>query len=89
MIWGLVLTLTCLSKNFSQLAALRFLLGFFEAGIYPICIMVISAMYRRSEQAGRIGTVYICNGVAMAVGGLIGYGIGHMNGVHGMNAWQW
>ncbi|KAI7906634.1 major facilitator superfamily domain-containing protein [Cokeromyces recurvatus] len=88
-IWGVVLTVTCLAKNFAQLAALRFLLGFFEAGIYPCCIMIISSLYRRKEQAGRIGFVYICNGIAMAIGGLIGYGIGHMMGVRGMNAWQW
>lgn len=88
-IWGVVLTVTCEAKNFSQLAALRFLLGFFEAGIYPCCIMIVSSLYRRSEQAGRIGCVYICNGIAMAIGGLVGYGIGHMMGVHGMNAWQW
>ncbi|KAI9359491.1 major facilitator superfamily domain-containing protein [Pilaira anomala] len=87
--WGVVLTVTCVGKNFSQLAALRFLLGFFEAGIYPCCMMIISSMYRRHEQAGRIGCVYICNGLAMAVGGLVSYGIGHMMGVRGMNAWQW
>lgn len=51
--------------------------------------MLISSMYRRTEQAGRLGLVYICNGIAMAVGGLVGYGIGHMMGVGGMNAWQW
>ncbi|KAI9263868.1 major facilitator superfamily domain-containing protein [Helicostylum pulchrum] len=87
--WGVVLTVTCVGKNFSQLAALRFLLGFFEAGIYPCCMMIVSCMYRRNEQAGRIGCVYICNGIAMAVGGLVGYGIGHMMGVRGMNGWQW
>lgn len=88
-LWGLVLLLTFLGHNFSQLAAFRFLLGFFEAGIYPCCVMLISSLYRRTEQAGRIGLVYICNGVAMAVGGLIGYGIGHMKGVGGLAAWQW
>lgn len=88
-IWGLVLLLTYLGHTFSQLAALRFLLGFFEAGIYPCCIMLISSLYRRKEQAGRIGIVYICNGVAMAFGGLIGYGIGYMDGAGGLRAWQW
>jgi MFS family permease len=88
-IWGVVLLVTFLSKSFSQLTGLRFLLGFFEAGIYPCCIMLISALYRRKEQAGRIGLVYICNGIAMAIGGLIGYGIGHMQGIGGLAAWQW
>ena len=51
--------------------------------------MLISTMYRRREQAGRLGVVYICNGVAMAVGGLIGYGIGNMNDVGNKAPWQW
>ncbi|KAF7727465.1 hypothetical protein EC973_007534 [Apophysomyces ossiformis] len=88
-LWGTVLICTAEGKNFQQLAALRFLLGFFEAGIYPCCIMLISAMYRRPEQAARIGLIYICNGIAMSVGGLVSYGIGHMNGVAGKSAWQW
>ncbi|KAL7333322.1 hypothetical protein PS15p_202234 [Mucor circinelloides] len=88
-LWGIVLLLTFLGHNFSQLAALRFLLGFFEGGIYPCCIMLISSLYRRKEQAGRIGVVYICNGIALSFGGLIGYGIGNMDGAGGLRAWQW
>ncbi|KAI8377441.1 major facilitator superfamily domain-containing protein [Radiomyces spectabilis] len=88
-IWGAVLAVTSQGKNFSQLAALRFLLGLFEAGIYPCCIMLISTMYRRVEQPARLGCVYICNGLAMAVGGLVSYGIGYMHNVRGMSAWQW
>lgn len=88
-LWGIVLLLTFLASNFAQLMGLRFLLGFFEAGIYPCCIMLISTLYRRDEQVGRIGMVYICNGVALALGGLIGYGIGNMENVKGLAAWQW
>ncbi|KAI9278608.1 major facilitator superfamily domain-containing protein [Phascolomyces articulosus] len=88
-LWGLVLAVTFEAKNFPQLAGLRFLLGFFEAAMYPCCIMLISTMYRRREQAARLGVVYICNGVAMAVGGFIGYGIGHMDGALGHKSWQW
>lgn len=51
--------------------------------------MLISSLYRRTEQAGRLGLVYISNGVALAVGGLIGYGIGHMVDVGGLLPWQW
>lgn len=89
MLWGMVLAVTSEAKNFSQLAALRFLLGFFEAGIYPCCIILISTMYRRREQAGRLGVVYICNGLAMAFGGLIGYGVGNMTDVRDKSPWQW
>src|SRR6478735_4299751 len=34
-LWGASLACTALAKNFSQLAGLRFLLGFFEAITYP------------------------------------------------------
>ena len=85
----MVLAVTFEAKSFPHLAGLRFLLGFFEAAMYPCCIMLIATMYRRKEQATRIGVVYICNGIAMAVGGFIGYGIGHMNGALGHASWQW
>lgn len=88
-LWGLILALTFEAKSFPQLAGLRFLLGFFEAAMYPSAVMLLSTMYRRREQSARIGVIYICNGIAMAVGGFIGYGIGHMDGIHGHASWQW
>lgn len=54
-LWGLVLALTALGKNFSQVAAMRFLLGLLEAGIYPSLTLLVSTFYRRSEQAARLG----------------------------------
>ncbi|CDH48817.1 mfs allantoate transporter [Lichtheimia corymbifera JMRC:FSU:9682] len=90
MLWGMVLAVSFKAKSFADLAGLRFLLGFFEAAMYPCCIMLISSMYRRREQAGRLGVIYITNGIALAVGGFIGYGVGlHMDGVGGHGAWQW
>ncbi|KAG1249236.1 hypothetical protein G6F68_013443 [Rhizopus microsporus] len=50
--------------------------------------MVISALYRRSEQSSRIGIIYICNGISMILGGLISYGIAKLNS-HGLLPWQW
>lgn len=87
--WGMVLAVTSEAKNFSQLAALRFLLGIFEAGVYPTAVILVSMLYRRREQAGRLGVIYICNGLAMAFGGLIGYGVGNMQDVRGKSPWQW
>ncbi|GAA5803983.1 hypothetical protein HPULCUR_009468 [Helicostylum pulchrum] len=87
--WGAILGLTSLSKNFIHLAVFRFLLGVFEAGVFPCSVMLISRVYRRKEQAARIGTIYFTGGVAMTVGGILSYGIGHMDGIAGMKAWQW
>lgn len=87
--WGLVLLCTAFVTNFSQVAALRFLLGFFEAGIYPCLTLLISTFYRRAEQVVRLGAFWICNGFALFTGGLVAYGIGHMTNIAGLKAWQW
>ncbi|KAF7727396.1 hypothetical protein EC973_007560 [Apophysomyces ossiformis] len=87
-VWGMVLVCTGLVQNFSQLSALRFLLGFFEGGIYPALTLLISTFYRKKEQAARLGYVWLCNGLAGVFGGLIAYGIGRMND-HGIARWRW
>lgn len=88
-VWGVVLGCLALSKNFADLAGIRFLLGFFEASTYPCIFLLISILYRRSEQVIFFTTMFVCNGVATAASGLIGYGIGNMHGLRGISAWQW
>ncbi|KAI9499294.1 major facilitator superfamily domain-containing protein [Zychaea mexicana] len=88
-LWGIVLACTALGKNFAQVAAMRFLLGLFEAGIYPAMTLLISTCYRRSEQAARLGAFWIWNGVALIIGGLITYGIGSMENDLGISRWKW
>lgn len=88
-LWGTVLLCTAFGKNFSQVAAMRFLLGFFEAGIYPSLTLLISTFYRRSEQVVRLGAFWMCNGLALFIGGLVAYGIGHLTDTGGLKSWQW
>ncbi|KAI7872140.1 major facilitator superfamily domain-containing protein [Spinellus fusiger] len=88
-VWGGILAATASAKNFSQLAALRFCLGFAEAGVYPCLILLISTMYRRSEQAMRLGIFWLCNGVALGAGGLISYGFGSITQVANIHPWRW
>ncbi|KAJ5278666.1 hypothetical protein N7478_004038 [Penicillium angulare] len=61
------------SKNVSTLMALRFLLGAAEAGVYP----------------GMIFFLTFCATLAGAFGGAIAYGVGHLNGSGGLQAWRW
>ncbi|KAI9255745.1 major facilitator superfamily domain-containing protein [Phascolomyces articulosus] len=88
-VWGVCLGLMALGKNFSDLAGLRFLLGFWEASTYPCIFLLISTLYRRHEQVIWFGTMFINNAAATAFGGLIGYGIRRMHGVKGISSWQW
>ncbi|KAI9276859.1 major facilitator superfamily domain-containing protein [Phascolomyces articulosus] len=88
-IWGVVLGCTPLAKDFSQLAALRFLQGFFEAAAYPSLQLLISTVYRRSEQILWFGALMGCTDLASTVGGLIGFGFWSMHGAYGLSGWKW
>ncbi|KAI9018501.1 major facilitator superfamily domain-containing protein [Phycomyces nitens] len=89
LLWGTSLWCTAFATNFSQAAALRFLLGLFEAGIYPCLTLLISTFYRRSEQITRLSAFWIFNGLGFIVGGFITYGIGRMENLHGIAQWKW
>ena len=56
-VWGLCLALTAACHNFQALYAQRFFLGFFEAGVSPMFMMIVGQFYRKNEQAFRIGWV--------------------------------
>ncbi|CEI94983.1 hypothetical protein RMCBS344292_09184 [Rhizopus microsporus] len=88
-LWGACLACTSLAKNFSQLAALRFLLGFFEAITYPSMFLLISTFYRRSEQVLWFGVMFMSNGLAGILGSIIGYAIGYMPTVGDISPWKW
>ncbi|ORY97524.1 major facilitator superfamily domain-containing protein [Syncephalastrum racemosum] len=87
--WGVVLACTSLCKTFQSLFGLRIVLGFLEASSYPISFHLISLLYRRREHVLRIGLLQCSNSLCGALGGLIGYGIGLMDGVAGLRGWRW
>ncbi|KAI9309366.1 major facilitator superfamily domain-containing protein [Cunninghamella echinulata] len=89
LLWGVSFTCTFLAKDFGQLAFLRVLLGFFEAVTYPCIFLLISRLYRRHEQIMYISYMFVANASAICLGGLIGYGIGNMHGLHGLSGWQY
>lgn len=75
--------------NYGGLLATRFLLGAFEAGIFPGSFYLISFWYRRREAQKRF-TLYFCSViVASAFGGLLASAIARMDGVGGLSSWRW
>ncbi|CAO3672344.1 unnamed protein product [Rhizopus stolonifer] len=88
-IWGAVIASTAACTTAAQVTAMRFLLGFFEAGIYPSLTLLVSTFYRRSEQASRLGLFWIWNGIATIVGGLISYGVDTIDKPYGIAKWKW
>ncbi|KAI9497361.1 major facilitator superfamily domain-containing protein [Zychaea mexicana] len=88
-LWGITVGCTALAHNFSELAALRFLLGLIESVSYPSLYLLISILYRRTEQVIWLGAIPACNGLGVAFGGLIGLGFLRLDGAHGLRAWRW
>lgn len=87
--WGLITTLTCLVQNYGSYIAIRLVLGVTEAGLYPGAYFILSMWYTPKELATRMAIFYGANTAAGAFGGVIAYGVGNMDGMHGWRAWKW
>lgn len=75
--------------NYAQVTGLRFLLGVMEAGLFPGFVYYLTFWYRNSERSIRVALILASATLAGAFGGAIAYGVGHMNGAHGLSAWRW
>ena len=49
----------------------------------------LTFFYTRHELAVRVGYLFVSAAIAGALGGLLAYGIGHMDGVANMSGWRW
>ncbi|OJJ41732.1 hypothetical protein ASPWEDRAFT_48242 [Aspergillus wentii DTO 134E9] len=85
--WGVFLMIQAACHNFATLAVLRALGGAAEACADPGFMLITSMWYTRREQPVRIGLWYTANGFGIAIGGLLGYGIGHIRGA--LPSWKY
>ncbi|THX96680.1 MFS general substrate transporter [Aureobasidium pullulans] len=81
--WGALLMCQAAATNFTTLAVLRALSGAAEACSDPAFMIITSMWYSRRQQPIRI---YTANGFGIALGGLLGYGIGHIKA--GLPSWK-
>ncbi|RDW74803.1 hypothetical protein BP6252_05945 [Coleophoma cylindrospora] len=87
LIWGVLVMLCAVCKNFAGLATIRFLMGIFESCIGPCWVTITAMFYKGQEQGTRCTAWYFMVGVAAIVGGLLSYGIGHVKSVS-VQQWQ-
>lgn len=87
--WGLITTLTCVVKSYGGFIGIRLALGAAEATIYPGGYLLLSMWYKPKELATRMSIFYGANTAAGAFGGVIAYGVGNLDYVHGWRAWRW
>ncbi|RDL38852.1 MFS general substrate transporter [Venustampulla echinocandica] len=72
-LWGMVLALHSIAKNFTALVILRTILGILEAVCQPAFVYLSSMWYKREEQAATVSYWYMMNGAQQIVGGLLAY----------------
>ncbi|KAJ6578538.1 permease of the major facilitator superfamily [Mycena capillaripes] len=77
------------TKSYAAVSVVRFLLGTFEAGLFPGLVYYLSFWYRTEERSLRIAFILASSTLAGAFGGAIAFGVGHMNQTHGLSAWRW
>ncbi|KAI0049941.1 MFS general substrate transporter [Auriscalpium vulgare] len=87
--WGIVMTLMCRVNSFEGLIVARVFLGLAEAGLFPGVTYYISLWYPRHMQAKRVAIFFSAATVAGAFGGILAYGIEHLEGKGGLHGWQW
>lgn len=87
--WGIVATMSGLVQSYGGLIAVRVLLGALEAGLFPGMNLYLTFFYTKNELAMRVGYLFVSAAIAGALGGLLAFGIGNMDGVQGMSGWRW
>ncbi|KAI1338203.1 allantoate permease [Xylariaceae sp. FL0016] len=86
-LWGIMVALNSAAKNWAALAALRSLLGCFEAAVAPALILVTSMWYKKSEQPARVGFWYVGTGTGSIIGAITSFGFQHYEASR-FTSWQ-
>ncbi|KAH0493562.1 hypothetical protein TgHK011_000225 [Trichoderma gracile] len=76
--WGAVMIGMGFVEGFSQLVALRTVLGVMEAGLFPAY-----------EVGKRYSLFYLLSCMASGVSGILAYGLMQLNGREGRSGWRW
>ncbi|KNZ75154.1 hypothetical protein J132_04639 [Termitomyces sp. J132] len=87
--WGVMMTLQGLVHNFGGLMGMRWMLGVWEAGLFPGVNYYLSCWYKRSEFGLRAALFFTAASVSGAFGGLLAAAIANMDGIGGKPAWAW
>ncbi|KIX10683.1 uncharacterized protein Z518_01767 [Rhinocladiella mackenziei CBS 650.93] len=87
-VWGVTLMATAGCTTFQGLYTQRFFLGFLEAGISPMFMLIVGSWYKKNEQALRMGAWLSCTGYVALFAPLINYGLGHITGT-ALHSWQY
>ncbi|KAK0239153.1 MFS general substrate transporter [Armillaria nabsnona] len=91
--WGIMMVITVLVLSLVHVLmgsiGMRWMLGTFEAGLFPGVNYYLSCWYKRSEFGIRAAVFFSAATVSGAFGGLLAAAISNMEGIGGKPAWAW
>ena len=89
LVWGVVATLQGIVQSLAGFFVVRFFLGVTEGGLFPGVIFYLSFWYPRLERQYRVALFFSAASLAGAFGGILAWGIAHMDGIAGLGGWRW
>ena len=87
--FGLITLCTAFIHTWKEMILMRVLLGIFMSGIYPGLALLVSSWYRREELQLRFAFLQCGEVIVLATGGIVNFGLNHLNGHGGLKGWQW
>ncbi|KAK8195419.1 major facilitator superfamily transporter [Phyllosticta capitalensis] len=88
--WGVFTLLQYRVTGYAELAAYRFLIGWFEAAFFPAMHYLFGSWYRGHEIARRGGIFYVGLSLGTLTAGFIQAGASaRLDGVNGLAGWRW
>lgn len=87
--WGIVTVLLGFTQGTAMFYVLRFLLGAAEAGFFPGVLFALTLWFPQTHRARMIGWFMIASAVANAVGAAVGGALLGLDGLLGLQGWQW
>ncbi|PVH80445.1 retrograde regulation protein 2 [Cadophora sp. DSE1049] len=88
--WGVFTLVQFRAQTYGQLMAYRFMIGFFEASLFPGIWYVLGSWYRPDEIGRRAGMFQMGLPFAALTAGLVQSGASaNLDGVNGLAGWRW
>ncbi len=87
--WGIATVLTAFVSSSTFFLVMRFVVGTCEAGLYPGIIFYLSLWFPQRQRTGIVGLLTLGSSLGNMVGSLIGGYSLELNGLLGLQGWQW
>lgn len=87
--WGLFATAMCLVNGESTYYIVRFLLGAAEAGFFPAILFYLTLWFPAAQRVTVLGIFILAQPVSNALGAPVSGLLLQLDGVMGLQGWQW